>query len=405
MMFSSSLRKGDNIKYQKKRKQEDIALKRIYITSLHLQHGGVQFIVAQSANAFAERGYEVMILCTYDLGEPAFHIDEKVKIKYLTDYKPNREEFKDALKSLRPIRVLKEGMKSLKILRAKKKVLIDAFSRISDGIIISTRNEDSVLLAKYGQNHVLKIAQIHHDVIPGDKVSKDIRDRYVGIDVLAVLTKEVESEMREHILPKDTRIQCVTIENFITPLDLEEDSVREKTILSVGRLHKDKGYDRLLKIFSRIHAKYPDWKLQIIGDGLLRHELEQLVKEYGMESTVEFTGFLDNKKMRIQMQKASIYAMTSIHEGFGIVLVEAMDSGLPVISFDVRVGPRSIITDGVNGFLVRDNDYEGYLERLSELIEDEALRGSISANARERARDFYKSRIIDKWIEIFEATN
>lgn len=390
---------------RKKRKQEDIALKRIYITSLHLQHGGVQFIVAQSANAFAERGYDVTILCTYNLGEPVFHIDEKVKIKYLTDYKPNREDFMNALKSLRPIRVLKEGMKSLKILRAKKKVLIDAFSRISEGIIISTRNEDSVLLAKYGQSQVLKIGQIHHDVIPGDKVSKDIRDRYVGIDVLAVLTKEVESEMREHILPKDTRIQCVTIENFITPLDLEEDSVREKTILSVGRLHKDKGYDRLLKIFSRTHAKYPDWKLQIIGDGLLRHELEQLVKEYGMESTVEFTGFLDNKKMRIQMQKASIYTMTSIHEGFGIVLVEAMDSGLPVISFDVRVGPRSIITDGVNGFLVKDNDYERYMERLSELIEDEVLRSSISANAKERAKDFYKTRIIDKWIEIFEATN
>lgn len=378
-------------------------MKRIYITSLHLQHGGVQFIVAQSANAFAERGYEVTILCTYNLGEPAFHVDEKVNIEYLTDFTPNREEFKSAVKSFRPIRALQEGIKSLKILRAKKKVLIDAFSRISDGIIISTRNEDSVLLAKYGQKNVLKIAQIHHDVVPGDKVSKDIRNRYDNIDVLAGLTKEVETEMREQILKKDTRIQCVTVENFITPLDFEEESVREKTILCVGRLHKDKGYDRLLKIFSRIHAKYPDWKLQIIGDGLLRHELTQLVKKYGMENHVEFTGFLDNEKMRIRMQKASIYAMTSIHEGFGIVLVEAMDSGLPVISFDVRVGPRSIITDGENGFLVRDNDYDGYVEKLSELIEDEELRSRISANAKERARDFYKERIIEKWIRIFEA--
>lgn len=379
-------------------------MKKIYITSLHLQHGGVQFIIAQSANAFIEHGYDVTILCTYNLGKPAFHIDDQVNIEYLTDFEPNREEFKAALKNHKLQKVIKEGIKSVKILRAKKKVLIRAFNRITEGIIISTRNEDSILLAKYGHKDVLKIAEIHHDVIPGDKVSKDIRKRYDGIDYLAVLTDEVKDEMEQSILTKDTKIKCITIENFIIPLDMKESMPRNKTIVSVGRLHRDKGYDRLLDIFKRINKHYPEWKLQIIGDGILRDELMMKARSNHIDQQVEFTGFLDNKEMRKKMHEASIYAMTSIHEGFGIVLIEAMDSGLPVISFNVRVGPRSIITHGVDGYLIEDNDYDSYVYHLSKLIENTELRCEIAANAKKRAEDFYKSNIINKWIQIFERT-
>lgn len=382
--------------------QEDMPLKKIYITSLHLMHGGVQFIVTQSANAFVECGYDVTILCTYNLGKPAFDVDPRVTIEYLTEYVPNREAFKSALKSMKVHKIVSEGWTAARILRAKKKVLMDAFRSISEGIIISTRNEDSVLLAKYGHKDVLKIAQIHHDVLPGDKVSRVIRNRYEGIDVLAVLTDEVKKEMEESILKKDTTVQCVTMENFIVPLGMDGSSEREKTIISVGRLHKDKGYPRLLRIFKDVHKRFPDWKLQIVGDGLLREELESLVRSYGLDTHVEFTGFLDNREMRKRMLEASVFAMTSIHEGFGIVLVEAMDSGLPVISFDVRVGPRSIITHGVNGYLVKDEDYEAYADCLSKLMEEEALRNSFADEAKKRARDFYKSHIIEKWIRIFE---
>lgn len=378
-------------------------MKKIYITSLHLQHGGVQFIISQSANAFAELGYDVTILCTYKLGEPAFFISDKVKIDYLTFYKPNRDEFKSALKRFRLHKVLMEGVRAVRILRAKKKVLIDAFKSISEGIIISTRNEDTVLLAKYGHPAVLKIAQIHHDVVPGDKVSKDIRNRYNGIDYLAVLTDEVKRDMENLVLPEDSKIKCVTIENFIVPIDIEKPISRSKTIISVGRLHPDKGYHRLLRIFKEIHHRYPEWMLQIVGDGSLRESLEDMAEKLEISSHVDFIGFLNNSQMRRKMNEASIFAMTSIHEGFGIVLVEAMDSGLPVVSFDVRVGPRSIITHGLNGFLIKDDDYEQYIDHICNLIENTELREKLAENAEIRARDFYKSKIIEKWVSIFEA--
>lgn len=376
-------------------------MKNIYITSLHLQQGGVQIMVTQMADAFVRMGYKVHILCTYNLGAPAYPLNDEVELIYLTDYRPNRDEFKAALKKMNPLRIIKEGIQSLKILRAKKKVLIHAFQRIEDGVIISTRNEDSVLLSRYGRKDVVKIAQIHHEISAGDKYTNDIAKRYVNIDYLAVLTEETK-KLVEHLWKnKNQKTECIVMENFIKPFQTDETYIREKVILSVGRLHPDKGYDRLLRMFSSIHKKHPEWRLKIIGAGSLKEELIRQSQELGIRPHVEFTGFMDNHHARLEMRKASFYAMTSSKEGFGIVLVEAMEAGLPVISFDGSSGPRSIVTHGENGFLVEKDNESEYVSYIEKLIEDTNLREKISASARIRAEDFYVDRILSKWENIF----
>ncbi len=381
--------------------KEDYRMDKIYMTSLHLQPGGVQFIVSQMANAFSDKGYQVCILCTYNLGPPAFAINSNVEIRYLTKMKPNREEFKHALKTFRLDKILVEGFKALKILQAKKRVLKESFKKITEGIIISTRNEDSVLLSKFGDSNVLKIAQIHHDVKVGSKVAKNIHGGYDRINYLVVLTDDVKKEMEESIIKEDSKMKCLTIENFIVPMQQYDISSRDKTIISVGRLHEDKGFDRLLDIFSQVHQTYPEWKLEIVGDGLLKEELKKKAQDLNIESHVSFKGFLSNQETRNKMGRASIYAMTSIHEGFGIVLIEAMDSGLPVISYDVRMGPKSIINHGINGYLVPDGDMQMYINQIKEMINDEEMRISLAKNAQIRAKDFYQEKIIGKWIELF----
>lgn len=376
-------------------------MKDIYIISLHLQQGGVQLMVTQMADAFVRMGYNVHILCTYHLGAPAYPLNDQVVVHYLTDYRPNRDEFKEALKHLKPFRILAEGIKSLKILRAKKKVLIDAFQEIEDGIIISTRNEDSVLLSRYGRKNTVKIAQIHHEIIHGDKYTHDIENNYNNIDYLAVLTKETKDIIDRLWADKNQKTECVVLENFIKPIQIDQTDIREKVILSVGRLHPDKGYDRLLHIFSSIHTKYPEWKLKIIGAGTLKEELVQLSEDLGIRSFVEFTGFMNNTAARLDMRKAAIFTMTSSKEGFGIVLVEAMEAGLPVITFNGSSGPRSIVTHGENGFLVEKGNETEFISYIEKLVEDKVLREKMSDAARRRAEDFYMDRIISKWIEIF----
>ena len=103
-----------------------MSISKVYITALHLNHGGVEMVIASLANAFVEKGLEVEILTTYRYGKPAYEIDEKVKITYLTDVRPNREEFSAAIRSKNPISILREGFKAVKTLRLRKSTMVNA---------------------------------------------------------------------------------------------------------------------------------------------------------------------------------------------------------------------------------------------------------------------------------------
>ena len=90
-------------------------MNKIYFTCLHLNHGGVEMAISLLSNALCKRGFDIEILCTYNFGKPAYQIDPKVKITYLTKVLPNREEFHIALKSKNPFAIIKEGIRSLQV--------------------------------------------------------------------------------------------------------------------------------------------------------------------------------------------------------------------------------------------------------------------------------------------------
>jgi len=230
--------------------------KNIYITALHLLHGGVEMAIASLANALAKRDYNVTLLCTYNLGSPAYYIDPKVNIEYLTDVKPNREAFKNAIRQKNIFAAVKEGFYALKVLRLKKKVLINSFKNISDGVIISTRNEDSVLLSKYGNNNVLKIAQLHHDHCFDKKLINDFKNHYGNIDIFTLLTETLTAEVTE-IMKKNLHTKCITLPNFLPENDIfeEKEVVLENQAVAVGRLHPVKGFLRLIEIWGEISKK------------------------------------------------------------------------------------------------------------------------------------------------------
>ncbi len=376
--------------------------RKIYFTCLHLNHGGVEMAISSLANALCKQGFDVEILCTYNFGEPVYHIDSKVKISYLTKVLPNRDKFQNALKSKNPLAIIKEGMHSLQVLYQKKSHLKRAIIQIKDGIIISTRNEDTVLLSKYGAPNVLKIAQLHHDHRFNAKLLRDFKYRYKNIDYFVLLTDNLCDEVSEIIQPYNSKTKCITIPNFI-PFTVENTMVaKQKQVVSVGRLHKDKAFHRLINAWQIVHESHSDWVLKIIGDGPLKTELQAQIDSLNLSDCVILTGALDHADVMQEMAHSSIYAMSSITEAFPFVLLEAMYNYLPIVAFDVRVGPPSLIKHGQTGYLVPDNDIETFSAALCQLIDDPTLIDCFQNESHCFMQNFTEQAIIPLWMNILK---
>ena len=376
-------------------------MKKIRIIALHLAFGGIEKAICSMANLFAER-YEVEILSVYHMPDsPAFPLDERVKIRWLLDDIPNREELRAALRGHDLGGIAREGLRAARILRDKKRAVIEAVESARDGVVITTRPEDNVLLSRYGRPGALKIAQLHRDHGFEKELVKSIKKDYGGVDVFALLTPGLRDEVREMMSGNNTHTSCVYIPNFLEHYPENPDRYpREKTVLAVGRLNEVKRFDLLIRLFHCVRPQFPDWTLRIVGEGEERQKLEETIRELGAEDYVNLTGKKDAAGVEEEMLRASVFAMTSRSEGFPFVLLEAQSCGLPVAAFDVRVGPGFVVRDGVNGFLAPDMVYESFCEKLAELMGDEILRQRMGEAAIRRAAEFSRERVADIWYSV-----
>lgn len=171
--------------------------------------------------------------------------------------------------------------------------------------------------------------------------------------------------------------------------------VRDKLILAVGRLGREKGYDCLIRAFARVVNDFPEWRLAILGDGPERSVLEEMIRTYGLERVVTMPGRVGDPET--WMRRAAIFAMTSRFEGFPNALLEAMGMGAAVISTDCRSGPNELVTHGVNGLLVGVDDEDGLAAAFAELMENNCLRDRIGGNAVEVRTRFSQGHIMGLW--------
>lgn len=375
--------------------------RKIYFTCLHLNHGGVEMSISLLSNALYKRGFDVEILCTYHFGEPAYQIHPNVKITYLTDVLPNREKFLSAVKKKNPIAIIREGLYSLRVLYQKKHCLKRAIMKIKDGIVISTRHEDTILLSKYGNPNLLKIAQLHHDHHFNAKLFSDFKHKYNNIDYFVLLTDSLRDEISELIKPYNNKTKCVTIPNFLPFEGDNKMPIKQKQIVSVGRLHTDKAFHRLIDAWALVYKVHPDWTLKIIGDGPLKSELHAQAESLRLGKSIIFTGPLDHEQVMQEMALSSIYAMTSISEAFPFVLLEAMYSYLPIVAYDVRVGPPALVKHEQTGFLVPDNNTIEFSNALCRLIENPDIIEDFQQAAYAFVQNFSEETVVKLWLEIF----
>lgn len=380
-------------------------MKTIRILALHLAYGGVEKAIISMANLFAEK-YDVEIICVYNMpGSPAFRLDERVKLRYLLSETPNREQWKDALRRRDAADFIRESLKSVRVLAGKKLAVIKAVRSIHDGILITTRHEDNLVASRYGDKKVLKIAQLHHDHNFENKYVSAFENRYGGIDVFALLAPKLRDEVREMMKhAPDTRIVHIPnfLESYPESVDIE---AKEKTVLAVGRLDAVKGFDRLIRMFVRLHLCAPDWKLRIVGEGAEREKLEKLIADNDAGDYIELVGMLDSALVEEEMKRASIYAMSSRSEGFAFVIIEAQSCFLPTVAFDVRVGPGMLLEDGETGFLVPDGDEQAYIDRVLELMENEALRREMGRKAQRHSLRYSRDEVAGIWYSVLEGNN
>ena len=376
--------------------------KHLYVTSLHMLHGGVEMMIAQMASAFAENGYTVEILCNYNLGEPVYPLHPSVKLTYLTDDQPNRREFSQAMRQKNPFKIIKEGVRAVGILRRKKRTMKAALKAIRAGTIISTRHEHSLLLSKYGAPSVKKIAQLHSDHHFDQKLLNGFRSGYAHIDYFILLTPQTEQEIRQILEGYNQHTRCVTIPNFIDPPNVSIPVEKKKQVIAAGRLHPDKDFPALLRIWSLVCSTHDDWMLKIAGEGDLKAQLEEQANQLGIAERVCFTGALSHDELLQEMANSACYALTSVSESFGLVLVEAMACAAPPVSFDIRVGPGYILENGKSGFLIPDRNETLFAEAIVRLMDSPALCRDMGQAGRERARRFYKDEIIKDWIRLLE---
>lgn len=174
----------------------------------------------------------------------------------------------------------------------------------------------------------------------------------------------------------------------------------ETVLISVGRLAPEKNWDTLLRAFAKAVAEHPAVRLILIGDGAARQTLESLSLELGISERVTFTGALPFEEVPSYLKAADVFTFASVTETQGLVTIEAMAAGLPVVAVD-GPGTRDIVEHGKQGFLV-ENDPDALAQGLDRLLSDSQQRKRFSKNALKKARTFDTAQLGHELIRVYE---
>ena len=373
-------------------------MKIVYCINGLYNSGGMERILTEKANYLLENyNYDISIITTDQKSKENFYkLNKKINcinldINYIDDLK--KSFFK---------RVFGYINKQKKHEEKLKKVI----NNLNTDILISLGCEDRNFLYKLKTKNIKVIREYHFNkkyMLQDKKKNflyvlkgyyRYIKERILinKYDEVIVLTKEDKKQWNN----KKVKV----IPNFINYIPKEVSSCENKKIISVGRLEYQKGYDILIDIWNIVSKKYPDWILEIYGEGPEREKLQNKVNKLGLEKSFLLKGAIKN--IQDKYLESSIYVMSSRYEGMPMVLLEAMAYGLPIVSFTCPCGPKDIVKDNEDGFLVEFENIEEMAEKIENLIINEEKRKLFGKNAKKNIQRFSKNEIMEKWNNLFD---
>jgi len=365
--------------------------------------GGMERVVTGKANYLADLpGYDVSVVTTEQMGRPVFYpLSDRVHLFHLDigiHEKFGKESYVE--KCISRFRKTREYRNALKKLLAE----------IRPDIIITTLGGLDIGFLNSLQKNSIKIGELH---FPGNyrqlmarKLSAAFIPNFVAkirtwtfkrqcekLDRLIVLTREEKASWKNR----------QTIEIIPNPLSYfpeKTSACTSKKAIAVGRLAYEKGFDQLIDSWKIVHAKHPDWTLSIFGGGDQKEALIERINQYNLSHVIEIHDPV--KDIHSQFLEHSMMLFPSrFLEALPMVLIEAMSCGLPLVAFDALCGPKDIITDGKNGFLVPAGNIELFAEKVCTLIGSEELRQNMGNLARQMSLDYQEDKIMNRWIRLF----
>jgi len=378
----------------------------VFCTPAIYSVGGVERVVSYKASYFVEQmGYDVTIIVTEGHGRTCyFSLSDQVKVI----------NFELGFEELWRASFIKKVFLYLSKQRQYKKLLTAELMRIRPDFTISTLRREINFLTdiqdgskKIGELHVNRANYRNFEANDSNGIKRlfakfwmmSLVKKLKRLDQFVVMTDKSKASWPElsnvSVIPDP-----ITIEVKSEEVKSEKCS---KRVVTIGRYAYQKGYDLLLQAWAEVEKHYPEWTLDIYGQGN-QIDYRQTMTDLGIDAhRCHLNGSVEDV-VKVYMD-SSIFVLSSRFEGFGLVLVEAMTCGLPVVSFDCQAGPDEIITDGVDGLLVPSGDVHALAENLMALMADDELRKRLGQQARQTAKRYEMATIASQWTTLFEKVN
>ncbi|MDM5373080.1 glycosyltransferase family 4 protein [Bacillus bombysepticus] len=337
--------------------------------------GGAERVISILANSFVNKGYEIKILIINSDGESVYNLNPKIEIEKI------------------PSASIKNIYSMYKLIKSIRRIV----SKYNPDVIISFMNDTCAItsLATIGMEYPIIYSE-RNDPLNTNQGTKDRMYRYI-VERLAK-GFVFQSDGAKALYPKRVQDNAVVILNPIDTRKLPSyySGERKKEIVSVGRLQSQKNQEMLIKAYSNIANKYPEYNLIIYGEGDLRESLQQKIECLGLKNRIFLKGNISN--VLDEINKASIFAFSSDYEGLPNALIEAMALGLPCISTDCSPGGAAMLINNYeNGILVPTGDEKNFAAGLSYLLSHPSNAIDMGIKARRIVERTKESNIVSDW--------
>jgi len=230
---------------------------------------------------------------------------------------------------------------------------------------------------------------------------------YRRLECIAFPSKGARSSLEDALDGKPVRAEWPVLENFNprSPATPEKEEAppelvfSKPVIINIGRLAAQKALDRLISAHSHLLGLGIDHHLLFVGEGPERKSLEAAAEAAGVSRTVFFPGHIDAPQS--WLRRATVFALCSRYEGMPLVLLEALEEGIPIVSMDCPAGPREILADGYAGILTAEGDQSAFCVALEKLLRSPKVREIYAQRGKERAKIYHADRILPLWESLF----